>query len=125
MSKAMITITLMSFAALSFGQGQLEKAFEDEDAALFSSLFDSQVDMFVMNKENTYSKADAVKLMESFFKVHKVHSFERMHSGSSRGQSSNYEIAHLNTDKGAYRVYLYYENSSGKKLISELRIENN
>ena len=84
----MFTVALVLFATLTYGQGQIKQAFENEDAALFSSLFAPSVDMFVMNKDNTYKKAEAVKLMESFFKVHKVHSFERMHSGSSRGQKA-------------------------------------
>ena len=125
MYKAVLIIALALISNLAVAQEQLQKAFEQEDAAMLASHFDDRVDMYVMNKDNNYSKKEAVQLMESFFKVHAVHSFKKMHSGASRGQGSNYQIHHLDTDKGAYRVYIYYNSDSGSKRINELRIETN
>ena len=125
MHKAILIIAIALFATTANAQEQLQKAFEQEDASLLSSHFDDRVDMLVMNKDNNYSREEAIQLMESFFKVHAVHSFKKMHSGASRGQGSNYQIHHLDTDKGAYRVYIYYNSDSGSKRINELRIETN
>lgn len=121
----MIILLLFIPAAITVGQSSLEQAFQEEDAAAFNDLFDAKVDLFVMNKENLYGKAEAVRLMESWFKVHEVKSYKAMHSGESRGQSSNYKIGELQTDQGKYRVYIYYNDVGGKQLINELRIESN
>ena len=95
-------------------------------AQQFQQLFDTNVDMYVMGKEKRYSKAEAVSNMSKFFDTHKVNSFRMVHSGESRGHRDPIMRSHqLNTDKKNYRVYVYYNSEGGKKLINELRIEDN
>lgn len=126
MKKAMIVLVgLLIFISAAVSQTSLKRAFEEENSEEFRQLFDKNVDMFVLNKERRATTAEAVATMEAFFQTHAVQSFKMMHSGESRGQSSNYEIHELATDKGKYRVYVYYKADGSKKLISELRIENN
>ena len=126
MKKAMILITgLLIWTGAALGQASLKQAFESENGSAFSNLFDSKVDMYVMGKEQRLSKGDAVKTMDNFFASNHVNSFKLVHSGESRGQGSNYEIHQLQTDKRTYRVYVYYNSEGGKKLINELRIEDN
>jgi len=126
MKKAMILLVGILFSAgLAFGQSSVKQAFEGERGSAFTALFDSNVDTYVMGKEKRLSKGDAVKVMDTFFASHTVQGVKMVHSGESRGQGSNYEIYELNTNKNVYRVYVYYKTDGGKKLISELRIEDN
>lgn len=116
-------VVFFAFGAMS--QMSVEEAFRKENAQAFGHHFHSHVEMSLPGKDNRYSKADAIGLMEAFFSLHAVQSFNKMHSGSSRGKVSNYYIGQLKTDKGAYRVYIYYDVHDGKKDIHELRIEKN
>lgn len=105
------------------GQGDLKAAFEQEKASHFESMFHSHVEIAVLSKDDRYAKAQAVELMDAFFKVHEVKRFEKMHSGQSRSNGSNYDIGQLHTDKGTYRVYIYYRSVDNKNVIHQLTIE--
>jgi len=125
MLKMILLFVVMSCAVGVMAQISVEEAFRQEDAQAFRPHFHSEVDMSLPGKENRYKKADAIGLMEAFFSVHAVQNFKKVHSGSSRGKVSNYYIGQLTTDKGVYRVYIYYDEHDGEKDIHELRIEKN
>jgi len=126
MKKAMILLVGILFSGgIAIGQSSVKQAFESESGSAFTAIFDSNVDTYVMGKDRRLSKAEAVKVMDSFFATHAVNGVKMVHSGESRGQGSNYEIYELSTNKKAYRVYVYYKTDGGKKLVSELRIEDN
>lgn len=126
MNKAMILIAVMLLTGTyAIGQGSLKQAFEEENSGAFTNLLDTKVDLYILGKEKYLSQAEAVKTLDAFFASHSVKGFKLVHSGESRGQGSNYQIHQLQTDKGTYRVYSYYDSEGGKKLISELRIEQN
>jgi len=114
---------MMCFATGIVAQMSVEEAFRKENAQAFHHHFHSHVEMSLPGKENRYTREDAIGLMEAFFSVHAVESFSKVHSGSSRGKVSNYYIGQLITDKGVYRVYIYYDVHDNKKDIHELRIE--
>jgi len=125
MLKAMLAIVVMFFAVGMTAQMSVEEAFRQENAEAFDHHFHSDVEMSLPGNENRYTKADAIGLMEAFFSVHAVQQFKKVHSGSSRGKDSNYYIGQLTTDKGVYRVYIYYDVHDNTKDIHELRIEKN
>ena len=123
MLKAVMVSFLFSVMLPLSGQVDVKSAFEQENAAKFESLFHTHVEMIMLNKDDRYAKAQAVELMDAFFKVHEVKRFEKMHSGQSRNNGSNYDIGQLYTDKGKYRVYIYYRQVDNKNVIHQLTIE--
>jgi cellobiose-specific phosphotransferase system component IIB len=124
MLKATLSLVIMMFCGAGMSaQMTVEEAFRQENAQAFQHHFHSQVEMSLPGKENRYKKADAIALMEAFFSVHAVQSFKKVHSGASRGKDSNYFIGEMSTDKGVYRVYIYYGVHDGKRDIHELSIE--
>jgi len=123
MLKTILSLVVMMCAQGIMAQMTVEEAFKQENAEAFEHHFHEQVEMSLPGKENRYSKKDAIGLMEAFFSVHAVQNFKKVHSGSSRGKVSNYYIGELATDKGTYRVYIYYDVHDNKKDIHELRIE--
>lgn len=124
MRKAIVSLVVMALCVgNTLAQMSLEESFRKENAQAFKNHFHSEVDMYIPGKDNRYSKADAVGIMEAFFSVHAVRSFKKMHSGASRGKDSNYYIGQLDTDKGVYRVYIFFDVHDGKRDIHELRIE--
>ncbi len=123
MLKALMVSLMFSVMLPLSGQVDVKSAFEQENASKFESLFHTHVEMIVLNKDDRYAKSQAIELMDAFFKVHEVKRFEKMHSGQSRSNGSNYDIAQLYTDKGKYRVYIYYRQVDKKNVIHQLTIE--
>lgn len=101
----------------------ITKAISGGNADALGQYFDTNVEIAVMDKEDTYSKADAVKAVKDFFAKNKPTSFKQVHQGSSKGQDSQYCIGNMATASGSYRVYIYMKVSGGKYIIQELRFD--
>ena len=85
--------------------------------------FDAHVEITLLDKEGTYSKAQAEQVIKDFFAVHKPASFVLVHRGSS-GEGSQYGIGTLTTSKDLkFRTYYFVKKRGDKSLIQELRFE--
>ena len=100
-----------------------ESALGSENLNAITAQMADRVELCVPGKTGSFSKTEASNLLKSFFDTHQVKGYEAKHSGNQRERGSNYTIGSLKTDKATYRVYVYYDNSGGKKLIEELCIE--
>ena len=122
--KSLLTVFVMSLASVAaFAQNTAEQALVKEDVQSISSQFANNVELCVPGKQGSYPKSEATGLLGAFFDAYAVKSYKQMHAGSSKDKGSNYSIGELSTDKGAFRVYIYYDESTGKQLIKELCIE--
>lgn len=101
----------------------ITKALNSGDATTLSKYFDSDVELSILDNEDFYSKAEASKIVTTFFNDNITKSFTRAHSGQSKGSDSQYVIGNLSTSVGTYRVYIYLKISGSKALIQELRID--
>jgi len=124
-----LMILLLVVPALAFTVGDdiasIIKALNTGDATTLSTYFDSDVELSILDNEDIYSKAEASKIIQTFFADNATKSFEKAHSGQSRGNDSQYVIGNLTTSVGAYRVYIYMKVSGTNYLIQELRIDKN
>ncbi len=125
-----MTITIMKTSILllftflfSFSNAQqaIEDALSKGNTTVLGEYFPSQVEMAVLNQEDSFSKTRALSLLSNFFEANKPTKYKRVHNGSSKDNLSFYTIGELTTSKGVYRVYLYFDKKTN--LISELRIE--
>jgi hypothetical protein len=73
--------------------------------------------------EGTLSKSEAETRLREFYASHAVKGFKPMHTGTSKTNESTYNIGELTTDRGTYRVYIYFTQEGSKKMVTELRIE--
>lgn len=101
----------------------ISKAISSGNADALSQYFDANVEVAVMDKEDTYAKAEAVKVVKDFFAKNKPSSFKQVHQGASKGQDSQYCIGNLTSATGNFRVYIYMKVTGGKNLIQELRFD--
>ncbi len=101
----------------------ITKALNSGDATTLSNFFDSDVELSILDNEDIYSKAEASKIVKTFFADNATKSFAKAHSGQSKGSDSQYVIGNLTTSVGAYRVYIYMKVSGKNYLIQELRID--
>ena len=123
--KTLILIISM-IAPLSFQTPNLAavtKALSEGDAAALGTYLDTNVEMTLLDKQNVYDKTQATAALKDFFSRNKPRSFNPVHQGTSRGNTSHYTIGDMNTASGNYRVYLYYKSNGGGVLIQEMRIE--
>ena len=81
---------------------------------------------FCMNGKISYlDKADVVKALKSFLEANPPKSCTPLHKGASKGNESNYLIAHFSSTNGRnFRVFLYAEENSNGRQIQELKIDS-
>jgi hypothetical protein len=95
------------------------------NADALSKFFDSDVDISLFEKEDTYEKDKAANLMKDFFTKNKPKAFSQMHNGASKGKDTQYTIGEMSTASGNYRVYIYMKIINDSYLIQEIRIGKN
>ena len=125
MNKLLLVIMMAIFSISATGQSEIYTALSKGDVNALQTHLDSKVELCIFNKEDVFDRPDAVVLLKEFFGKHKVQGFKQMHSGASKGLESNYAIGQLTTDKGTFRVYMYFDTRNDKRTIQELRIEHN
>ncbi|MCF8246095.1 MAG: DUF4783 domain-containing protein [Saprospiraceae bacterium] len=101
----------------------ITKAISSGNADALGQYFDSSVEIAVLDKEETYTKAQAIQVMKDFFTKNKPSSFKQVHQGASKGQDSQYCIGNMTATSGTYRVYIYMKVSGTKQVIQELRFD--
>ncbi len=115
--------TLAFFDVDELNLDAITKAISKGDAEALGQYFDSNIEIAVIDKEATYSKADAIKVVKDFFSKNKPASFKQVHQGSSKGKDSQYCIGNLSANTGTFRVYIYMKVTGGQYVIQELRFD--
>ncbi len=88
-----------------------------------SNHFDTKVDLTILTKEDSYSKAQAELIIKDFFAKGKVSNYQVIHRGKSR-DGAQYAIGTLTTSNQTYRTYVLTKNVNGKVRIQQLRFED-
>jgi len=102
---------------------EITKAISSGNATALGAYFDNSVEIAVLDDEDVYSKAEAIKIVQGFFNKNKPQSFSQVHQGTSKGNDSQYCIGNMSTGGGKYRVYVYMKTNGGNYLIQELRFD--
>jgi hypothetical protein len=102
----------------------ISQALKAGDATELGRFFDKQVEIAISSEEDIFNKEEAIKRVKAFFISHPPRSFNQVHQGTSRGNESHYYIGNLQTEKGAFRVYIYTRITNHEHVIKELRFDN-
>ncbi len=86
-----------------------------------SKYFNSSIELVVLDKEDVYSKQQAVQILKAFFAKHKVSDFTLLHQGGK--EEAKYAIGNLETENGNFRIYFLVKQKNNVSLIHQLRIE--
>jgi hypothetical protein len=102
--------------------GQVAAFIRQGDIAGLTSLCADNVEVAVLDEENTYSKAQTGLILNKFFTEHKPTSVKILHKVNS---SPNYRFAVLllGTGNGSYRVTFTLKGIGGNLALIEFRIE--
>jgi Domain of unknown function (DUF4783) len=100
----------------------ITKAFSEGDASALTGYMDAQIDISILGKEETYTKAQAADFLKSFFDKQKPRAFNINHQGATKGNDAHYCIASLSGTTN-YSVYLYLKGTGASYLIHEIRLD--
>lgn len=124
MKTLILLIAMMASPSLqTTNLSAVSKALSEGDATALNAFLDASVELTLLDKQNVYDKSQATSALRDFFSHNKPRSFNAVHQGTSRGNTSHYTIGDMGTASGNYRVYLYYKSNGGSVLIQEIRIE--
>jgi hypothetical protein len=80
------------------------------------------VDISIAGDDNTYSKTEAVGVLNNFFSQNKPLSVKVLHKINSNPKY-HFGVLLINTGKGVYRIALTFKEVNGALQLIELRIE--
>lgn len=101
----------------------IANAIRKGNATELAVYFNSSIDLTVLGKEGSYSKAQAEQIVKEFFAKNTPKSFEIKHQGTS-SDGSYYAIGTLITNNGSYRTYFLIKNIANKNFIQQLQFDN-
>ena len=85
--------------------------------------FSANVDMKILDKEDVYSKTQAVLILKDFFSKNPIKSFDVMHKGTSK-TGDQFAIGIYETSSGKkFRTYFLFKKEGNVLTIQQLRIE--
>jgi hypothetical protein len=102
----------------------IANAFISGDVNSIAYYFPSNLDMTVIETEDVFSKAQAIQILNRFFKENPPNEFIIKHQGSSQNNDF-YQIGTLKTTTGDFRVTYFIRKDGNEILIKRLRIESN
>lgn len=124
--KFIFSFILLISSALVFSQAditpQVTGALKKGDAAALTALMMPQIELTLNGQDKTVAKADAQRLLTSFFAENPANNFSVKHQGTSK-LDDQYRIGDLTTSKGKFRVTFFMKNNGGTMQIRQLKIE--
>ena len=118
---SVLTLLLSSFT-FKTGIEDVIVAMKTGNAAIVAKYFDTNVDISMPDKSNSYSKSQGELVLKDFFTNNPVKSFEIIHKGENAG--SQYCIGTLQTKNGTYRTTIFMKQKGDSQVLQELRFEN-
>jgi hypothetical protein len=121
-----VLVTCGMFTAFTLMAGPFEdviSAIKQGDAASLSKNLDNTVEINMLGKSNSYSKAQAEIILKDFFAKNNVKSFEIIHKGGQEG-GSQFGVGNLVTSAGSFRTSFFLQKKGNTFVLNELRFEN-
>ena len=118
---AALFFTLSAFTSLT-GLEDVIKALRTGNATELSRYVDDNIEISLPDKSDSYSKAQAVLILQDFFTNNGVKDFEVSHKGDNGG--SQFCIGTLQTRSGNYRTTVFMKTKNGRQLVKEIRFQS-
>ena len=87
------------------------------DASQISNYLNANVELFIENKNDVFSKQQSTQIIADFFRKNRVTGFQLLHKGNK--DAASFVIGTLKTTTGNFRLYVL----TRKNEIQQLRIE--
>ena len=103
------------------GLDDVINALRTGNAQELSKYVDDNIVIYLPDKNDTYSRSQAVMVLRDFFANNGVKGFEVQFKGENGG--SQFCIGKLQTKSGNYRTTVFMKTKDGKQLVKEIRFQ--
>lgn len=118
---AALVLTLSAFKPLS-GLDDVINALRSGNATELARYVDDNIEISLPDKSDSYSRAQAVMILQDFFANNGVKNFEVTHKGDNGG--SQFCVGILQTRSGNYRTIFFMKTKNGRQLVKEIRFQS-
>jgi hypothetical protein len=120
--RLLLSVTILFVSVLSGISQDLKTALGKGDVETISQYLGPSTEICYLDEVDFYDQKKARAMLTSFFNENLPSAYKEIHSGSSKG-SSYYTIGLLSTNKGQFRVYLYFKKDQEQLTIQEIRFD--
>ncbi|WP_121352545.1 DUF4783 domain-containing protein [Flavisolibacter nicotianae] len=92
------------------------------NASELAKYVDDNIEISLPSKSDSYSRSQAVVILQDFFSTNGVKNFDVKFKGENGG--SQYCIGTLQTRSGNFRTTFLLANRNGKQLVKEIRFQS-
>ncbi len=121
-----LTITAALFLLTAFkpiaGLDDVISALRAGNATELSKYVDDNIEISLPDKTDSYSRAQALMILQDFFANNSVKGFEVKHKGDNGG--NQFCIGTLQTKAGSYRTTVFMKSKNGKQLVKEIKFQS-
>ncbi len=96
---------------------EILNALNSGDAGQLNNYLNTNVELFIENKNDVFSKSQSSQIITDFFRKNHVTGFQLLHKGNK--DAASFVIGTLKTSSGTFRLYIL----TRKNEIQQLRIE--
>ena len=101
---------------------QITNAIAAGNATVISTYFNSMIDLGISGNEDSYSKAQATRILQDFFSKNPVKTYKVTRQGTSN-DGSLFSIGTMDAGSKNFRVYYLLKKVEGRYLIQQLQIQ--
>jgi hypothetical protein len=116
------TFFLLSAFKTAGGMDDVINALRTGNASELAKYVDDNIEISLPSKSDSYSRSQAVVILQDFFSTNGVKNFDVKFKGENGG--SQYCIGTLQTRSGNYRTTFLLANRNGRQLVKEIRFQN-
>lgn len=125
--KKFLTILLLIFMQINLVAqdylSTISTALKKGDTRNMGVFLDKTVDLTFADNTNTYSKKQALVIIQNFLNKIEPKDYIPLQRGKSQSNNTKFNIGNLYTSNGIYKVYLLFIIKKGNYLLKELRFE--
>ena len=115
-------VFLTAFSQAGGGVEDVIGALRSGNATQLAKYVDDNIEISLPSKTNSYSRSQAVVILQDFFQNNGVRGFDVKFKGDNGG--NEYCIGTLQTRSGSYRTTFFLANRNGKNFVKEIRFQN-
>lgn len=97
-------------------------ALRSGNATELSRYVDDNIEIALPDKTDSYSRSQAVMVLQDFFKNNGVRSFDVQFKGENGG--SQFCVGKLVTHSGSYRTTVFMKTKNSRQLVKEIRFQS-
>ncbi len=116
-----VLFTISAFKPVS-SLDDVISALRSGNATELAKYIDDNIEITLPDKAESYSRSQAVAVLQDFFNNNGVKGYELKHKGDNGG--SQFCIGTLQTKAGNYRTTVFMNTKNGRQLVKEIKFQS-